>query len=136
MTDLFANQHAMYDAQYEAIGALFDPGDEVEVDFASLAQKLREALSDPALPRYYRAEYHIINAWCVREPELQLERARESLDDMVQVLQAEGQSQEQIDAHLLTLREMLAISEKRTKAKAERYVSLSSCGEPCMLIIV
>lgn len=90
MADPFANQHAMYDAQYEAIGALFDPGDGVKVDFGSLAQRLREALSDPALPLYYRAEDHIMNAWCVHGSELQLEWARESLDDIVQVLQAGG----------------------------------------------
>lgn len=61
-TDPFANQHKIYDAEYEAIGAIFDPGDGAGVNFTSLAQRLREALSDPVLPRYYHAEYHIMNA--------------------------------------------------------------------------
>lgn len=75
--------------------------------------KVAEALSDPALPRYYRAEYHIINAWCVSDPEavIHLRRARETLDDMVQVLQAEGRSREEIDARLKSLRDMLAATE-------------------------
>jgi transcriptional regulator len=41
---------------------------------------------------------------------------------MVEVLRAEGRSQEEIDARLETLRGMLAITEKRTKGKAERLV--------------
>jgi hypothetical protein len=125
MADPLANQHRLYDAQYEVIRAIFDPEDGSETNIALFAQKLREALSDPALSRYYRAEYHILNSSCLRKPELRLERARESLDDMVQVLQAGGRSQEQIDARLSALREMLAIFEERAKDKAEKYANRS-----------
>ena len=122
MADPFANQHRLYDAQYEAIGALVAPGDDI-IDWPSLATQLEGALSDPTLPRYYRAEYHIINSWCTRDdPELQIGWARETLNDMVQVLQAEGHSKEEIDARLETIRGMLEITEKRTKNKAERFV--------------
>jgi hypothetical protein len=119
MADPFKTQHQFYDAQYEAIGDLVDPGDDKIVDWSSLAAQVEQALSDPALPRYYRAEYHIINAWC-SNPELQIQCARETIDDMVEVLKAEGRSQEEIDARLKTLQGMLEITEKRTKEKAER----------------
>jgi hypothetical protein len=70
MADPFANQDKIYDAEYEAIGAMFNPGEgEGETNWRSLSVRVAEALTDPALPRYYRAEYHIINAWC-SNPEL------------------------------------------------------------------
>jgi hypothetical protein len=74
--------------RYQAIGAMFNPEDGTETNWRSLSVQVAEAISDPALPRFYRAEFHIINAWCVSDPEavIQLRCARETLDDMVQVL--------------------------------------------------
>jgi hypothetical protein len=118
--DTLQNRHRQYDAQYEAIGAMYDPEDGTETDWKSLAPKLEEALSDPALPRYYRAEYHIINAWCSPEPESQLDFARGVLDDMVPVLQADGSSQEQIDARLVALQEMFDFTEGAVKGSREK----------------
>jgi hypothetical protein len=49
---------------------MFNPAEgEGETNWRSLSVRVAEALNDPALPRYYRAEYHIINAWC-SNPEL------------------------------------------------------------------
>ncbi|KAM0694937.1 hypothetical protein Q7P36_005293 [Cladosporium allicinum] len=112
-TDPFEQQHRQYDAQYEATGAMFNPEDGTETNWRSLSVQVAEAPNDPALPRYHRAEFHIINAWCVSDPEavIQLRCARETLDDMVQVLQAQGCSQEEIDAQLKSLRDMLAATE-------------------------
>ena len=120
--DPFENQHCQYDAEYNTIGAILNPEEGTETNWRALAVKVAEALSDPALPRYYRAEYHIINAWCVSDPEAVIHprRARETLDDMVQVLQADGRSHEEIDARLAALREMFDLTEgavKRTRDK-------------------
>ena len=119
-TDPFEQRHQQYDAQYEAIGAVYDPKDGTETDWKSLALLVEEALSDPALPRLHRVEFHIINAWYSDEPELQLGFAREVMNDMVQVLQADGRSHEEIDARLAALREMFDLTEgavKRTRNK-------------------
>lgn len=119
-TDPFEQQHRQYDAQYEAIGAMYDPEDGTETDWKSLAPLVEEALNDPALPRLHRAEFHIINAWYSNEPEVKLGFAREVIDDMVQVLQADGRSLQQIDARLMALREMFDLTEgavKRTRDK-------------------
>ncbi|CZT16401.1 uncharacterized protein RCC_02244 [Ramularia collo-cygni] len=123
-SDPFRNQHAMYDQQYATISAMVGSEDDEAPDWPALALRLDEALSDPALPRWHRAEYHIIHAWCTQEPELQLERARESIEGMVQVLQAEGLSQEQIDARLEPLTSMMATTQSalddKNKEKAAR----------------
>jgi hypothetical protein len=114
MAYLSANQHRQYDVQYEAIGAMFNPAEgEGETNWRSLSVQVAEALNDPALPRYYRAEYHIINAWCVSDPEarVQLGLAREVINDKVQVLQADGRSQDEIDVRLKSIRDMLAATE-------------------------
>ena len=55
-TDPFEQRHQQYDAQYEAIGAVYDPKDGTETDWKSLALLVEGALSDPALPRLHRAE--------------------------------------------------------------------------------
>jgi hypothetical protein len=41
---------------------MFNPEAGTETKWRSLAREVKDALNDPALPRYYRAEYHIINA--------------------------------------------------------------------------
>jgi hypothetical protein len=61
-TNPFENQLRLYDAQYNIIGAMFNPEAGTEINWRSLAREVKDALNDPALPRYYRAEYHIINA--------------------------------------------------------------------------
>jgi hypothetical protein len=103
------NQTQLYQAQYDAIGSLFHSADG-EADWRSLATQLGVALSDPYLPRWHRARYHIIYAWCAREPQLEIQKARETLDDMAQVMW--GSSEEAIDEILKPLRNMLAITEE------------------------
>ena len=98
----------IYQAQYDAITVNFQATDG-ETDWKFLATPLDEALSDPFLPRYHGARYHIINAWCAREPQVQLQRARETLDDMVEVLWEDPPAK--IDRILEPLRNMLAITE-------------------------
>jgi hypothetical protein len=120
------NQAQFYRAQGDAIDALFQTAD-ADADWQSLATQCEAALSDPALPRYYRANFHIINAWCVDdvEAELQLKWARETLDDMVQVLY--GSSQDDIDTLLKPMQEMLEVTEAALeKDKTELYVSISA----------
>jgi hypothetical protein len=112
----------IYQAQYDAITTNFQ-ATEGETDWKLLATQLGVALSDPYLPRYHRARYHIIYAWCAREPQLELQKARETLEDMVQVMW--GSAPEAIDETLKPLRDMLAITENVIeKDKAELYVSL------------
>ena len=116
------NQTQLYQAQYDAITANFQATDG-ETDWKLMATQLGAAISDPYLPRYHRARYHIIYAWCAHDPEPQLRGARETLDDMVEVLW--GTSPEGIDELLKPLRDMLAITEDVIeKDKAELYVSL------------
>jgi 5-formyltetrahydrofolate cyclo-ligase len=102
------NQTQIYEAQYEAIAANFQATDG-ETDWRLMATQLAAALSDPFLPRYHRARYHIIYAWCAREPQLELQKARETLEDMRLVLWES--SEEEIDAILRPLREVLKITE-------------------------
>ena len=102
------NQTQIYQAQYEAINANFESTDG-ETDWRLMATQLAAALSDPFLPRYHRAGYHIIYAWCAREPQLELQKARETLEDMRLVLWES--SEEEIDAILRPLQEMLKTTE-------------------------
>jgi hypothetical protein len=122
------NQQEFYRTQGGAIDALFQTAD-ADADWRSLGTQVEEALSDPALPRYYRANFHIINAWCVddTEAELQLKWARETLDDMVQVSHSHGSSQDDIDTLLKPMQEMLEITKAALeKDKMELYVSISA----------
>jgi hypothetical protein len=117
MADPFLNQHQWYDSQDQAITDMLQAETR---DWPSLASHLDEALSDPALPRYYRASYHIMHVWHTREPALHIRWAREALDDMVQVLQAIGKPQDQ----LKPLWEMLAATEEAfesSKQGGEKY---------------
>lgn len=117
MADPFYNQHQLYDAHDQVISDMVQAED---ADWPAIALQLDEALSDPALPRYYRAMYHILHVWHTREPELHIRWAREALDDMVQVLQAIGKPQDQLK-HLW---EMLAASEEAfesSKHGGEKY---------------
>jgi hypothetical protein len=41
---------------------------EGDPDWRAIAILLEGALRDPALPRYHRAKYHILRAWCTRDP--------------------------------------------------------------------
>jgi hypothetical protein len=56
------NQQQLYQVQYDAISTLFQTAN-VDADWQYLGRQVEEALSDPALPRYCRAKFHIINAW-------------------------------------------------------------------------
>jgi hypothetical protein len=120
------NQQELYRAQGDAIDALFQTADaDADADWRSLGTQVEEALSDPTLPRYYRASFHIINAWCVGgdEAELQLKWARETLDDMIQVLW--WSTQDQIDVLIKPMQEMLELAEAALEEdKMELYVIL------------
>jgi hypothetical protein len=118
------NQQEFYQAQYDAIGTLFQTA-ESDADLGFLGTQCEAALSDPALPRYHRARCYIINAWCAHDPEPQLRGARETLDDMVQVLH--GILQEEIDQLLKPLRELLEVAEESIETdNRELYVILVS----------
>jgi hypothetical protein len=113
------NQTQLYRAQYNTISTMFQTAN-TDAAWRALATQTQEALSDTALPRYHRARFHIINAWCIRDPEPQLRAARETLEDMVQVL-----SQDETDGFLEPLWEMLEVFEASIeKDKAELYVAL------------
>lgn len=129
------NETQFYQAQYDAIDALFQTAD-VDANWQSLGTQVGEALSDPAMPRYHRARFHIINAWCIggAEAELQLKWAQETLDDMVQVLH--GSTEDEIDRIFKPLREFLEVTKAAfEKDKAELYVSLS-VGRPGISLTV
>jgi len=114
MADPFHHQHQLYDAQDQAI---FDMVQAEDADWPAIALQLDEALSDPALPRYYRAMYHILHVWHTREPELHIRWAREAMDDMVEVLQAIRKPQDQ----LKYLWGMLAHSEEALESSKRGY---------------
>jgi hypothetical protein len=59
--DPFANLHAIYDARFEQISDMFQTVSK-EREWDQLATLIDEALTDPYLPRYYRAHYNIIRA--------------------------------------------------------------------------
>lgn len=127
--DPFHSQHQLYDAEYRAISAMLGEEDDAAPDWPALSRRVQAALSDPALPRWYRAEYHIIGAWHNPEPEVQIARAKETLADMVQVLQADGQTAEQIEERLEPLRSMLkstegALEEKKAKKAMEQKYAI------------
>jgi hypothetical protein len=130
-TDTLRNQHAFYDTQYDAIMAMFGDEDDPPPDGPALSRRIEEALSDPFLPRWHRADYHILVALYSRTPEDHVEKARISIEDMTRVLQHEGQSPEQIDARLRTLPGMLDFvvstlekekQKEKEKASKEQYV--------------
>jgi hypothetical protein len=86
---------------------------EGDPDWRAIAILLEGALGDPALPRYHRAKYHILRAWCTRDPQLQIRLAHKAMEDMVQVIQAmeSSQPQEEVDELLKPLWDMLAATE-------------------------
>ncbi|KAF2218804.1 hypothetical protein BDZ85DRAFT_183435, partial [Elsinoe ampelina] len=100
------NAHMMYDEQDNSIHDLFE-----QDDWDGLADLLFAALSDPFLPRFFRAKYHILSAWCSKEPRVHLDLAKTRIENIVEVLKADGQPDEEIDRRLSVLRSMVETAE-------------------------
>ncbi|KAI6859884.1 hypothetical protein KC323_g6434 [Hortaea werneckii] len=60
-------------------------------DYERLGTLCAQALEDPALPRYYRAQYEMLTAFVPgRDAKAHLEASMRSIRDMEQLLAAEG----------------------------------------------
>ncbi|EGP88908.1 unnamed protein product [Zymoseptoria tritici ST99CH_1A5] len=115
--DPFLDQHILYDTEYDAIIDMVGHGEEAPPDWPAVAIRVDQALSDPALPRWYRAEYQLIRAMYAHDPESHLNHARASVADMVQVLRDDEKSAEEIDERLAPLRDLLTIIEGALQEK-------------------
>ncbi|KAK5129864.1 hypothetical protein LTR08_002741 [Meristemomyces frigidus] len=110
MADPMQNQHALYDAQYKQINDLFMT--EEDTDWPQISRLIDQALRDPFLPRWHRAEFEIIRSWDAGYlAEEHIRRAKEAIEDMRQVLLAHGRNEAHIKDRLAPLNDMVAVME-------------------------
>ncbi|KAF2218302.1 hypothetical protein BDZ85DRAFT_253669 [Elsinoe ampelina] len=106
MTDVEPNVHALYDAQDQAADEYFN-----QADWDPLADLLQHTLSDPAMPRLYRVKYHALSVFVSEDADTHIMLAKESINDIVQVILAEDTPQEDIDRRLQYVRRMVEVAE-------------------------
>ncbi|KAK3051648.1 hypothetical protein LTR09_007303 [Extremus antarcticus] len=110
MADPFANQHAIYDAQWKDIMSAFDALDD-DIQTAALA--------DPFLPRWDRTWFEAITAM-QGDTEIHLDAAKAGIEDMRQVLEhVEGASPEVVNDRLSSIRSFVARIEDGLQEKEE-----------------
>ena len=115
-----ANQHAFYDSQHEEVNAIFQAE---EIDWDRLTPLLNNALADPHLPRWYRAKFEAIAA-CDGDYDSakeHIERAKEVIEDMRAVLDAEGRDSAYIEERLAPVVEMVTAIEEDLAEVSEEY---------------
>ena len=90
----------------------------------------------PALPGHHRVSYHLISAWCVPDPLLQIERAREAIRDMDRDLRAAGRAEFEVNGFLERAWGVFAVVEGafkerigEKKACEEKYAALFLCAQ-------
>ncbi|KAK5136616.1 hypothetical protein LTR08_002630 [Meristemomyces frigidus] len=110
MADAMRNRHAFYDAEHEMIDGLFQ-SDEGE-DWDKLCGHLDDALANPFLPRWYRAKYEAIRAWDSDFPEENIQRAKDAVEDMRLVLEADDRDADYQEERLGGLRVMIEAVEE------------------------
>ena len=86
------NRHRFYDAEHDMIRDLFQTA-KSDDDWEKLTVALDNALANPPLPRWYRAEYEAIRAWTSELPEENIQRAKDVVEDMRMVMQAEDRDE-------------------------------------------
>jgi len=135
MDDLTEIQHQYYQAQHDIISLAFQAtvSDPNTASWQSLGDRLEQALDDPALPGHHRVSYHLVSAWCVSDPLLQIERAREAIHQMARDLRAEGSAEWRIDSILGRAWGVIAVVEEAFKERVgekdereEKYAAFSS----------
>ena len=91
---LMASQQAFYDARDSDIDKLFEEAT-ADADWDDSIREIDTALADASLPRICRAQYHAIRARNSPNAAEDIQRAKESLEDMREVLRVEGKTEEQ-----------------------------------------
>jgi hypothetical protein len=133
MDPLTERQRRRYQAQHDTITTKFQAtgGDLNTNSWRLLGIRLERALSDATLPSHHRVSYHLIYAWCVSDPLLQIERAREAIHNMARDLQAAGKAPWEVDRFLEGAWKVLAVVEgsvkeqiEEKKARKEKYANL------------
>jgi hypothetical protein len=102
MDPLTERQRRRYQSQHDTITTEFQAkGSDLNTNsWRLLGIRLERALSDATLPSHHRVSYHLIYVWCVSDPLLQIERAREAIHNMVRDLQAAGKAPWEVDRFL------------------------------------
>ena len=108
MSKSCSDSNASYAVDYEHIGALFVK--EV-TDWNQLCAAINSALADPFLPPLYRLEYNVILAYYADDAERYVQAAKDGIDSIFRLLQAEGRSEEQIEQHLVSLQQIIDAAE-------------------------
>lgn len=111
--DPFANEHAIYDAEFSRLYRLFhtDP-----VNWPELSGSIDRALRDPALPRGYRGHYEAMRTL---DPDQQpadarnhLQNAKVMAEEMRLGYQAQSKDEAWIeDSHAAVLEKLIAVIE-------------------------
>ncbi|KAK4540268.1 hypothetical protein LTR36_009673 [Oleoguttula mirabilis] len=91
------DRHEFPDVESETIEALFPEADS-PVDWDQLCGHVDDALANLFLPHWYRGEYEAIRAWHSDFPKQNIQRAKDAVEDMRGVLEAddhdEGEEQD------------------------------------------
>jgi hypothetical protein len=133
MDPLTERQRRRYQSQHDTITTEFQAkGSDLNTNsWRLLGIRLERALSDATLPSHHRVSYHLIYVWCVSDPLLQIERAREAIHNMVRDLQAAGKAPWEVDRFLEGAWKVLAVVEgsvkeqiEEKKARKEKYANL------------
>jgi hypothetical protein len=91
-----AAQNAVYHDNYKRITQKFE-GLKTQEDADELGIELDAALSDPYLPRQFRAEYNVMRAiYGGEDAAVYIAAAEEAVKSIVEVYRAEGRSEETI----------------------------------------
>lgn len=97
--------HAFYNEQYDDVDRPFEEGN---TNSPELLRRLDAALLDAFLPRWYRAEYETMRAWSAGEnAEEHMERAKDAIEDIREVLPAEDRDNQYIEDRPAPLNEMV-----------------------------
>ena len=138
MEPLSENQRQYYQTQHDIVTLGFQAtgSDPNTASWRSLGTRLEQALSDPALPGHHRVSYHLISAWCVPDPLLQIERTREAIRDIGRDLRAAGRAEWEVNGFLERAWGVVAVVEGafkerigEKKACEEKYAALFLCAQ-------
>ncbi|KAK5110612.1 hypothetical protein LTR62_005651 [Meristemomyces frigidus] len=103
-----ANTHAFYDDEHQRIIEMFQGAVEEE-EWEALSIHLDDALANPSLPRWYRAEYEAIRAWTSGRPEEHIQRAKEVVQEMSLAMEANDDHHEH---QLQPILDMIEVAEE------------------------
>lgn len=114
-----ANRNALYSAQYDQISALFMT--EEDTDWPQISRLIDQALRDPFLPHWHRAEFEAIWACEARSlAEEHIQRAKDAIEDMRHMLLAQDKDDAHITERLAPPNEMVAAVESDLAESSDR----------------